>query len=296
MASGCVAGTFILGRMMKKLLLSIFAMGAMQNALGAIPEITPPEPMKTKLGFMLNQLKNVHYFAGPTGWVGIAAKQPNGQSLLMYVDASGRYLMTGLVVDLDERPPKNITLEASSQFLAGTTLGGMASDALKAQNQAIDERVQQRKAPREYTFKAAALQSLPYVETGSGPVLVYGFVDMTCSACRASIRELTLFQASAAKGRLRIRWIPTSNGHELATALAAQVLGASDREKMLKLLAAEGKQNVDKASAAKGAIALERVMAFTSENKINTTPLFVLVNGDKTTIEEGYRGLGFFAR
>lgn len=280
---------------MRGMSLALLLMASMSHAEFKV--ITPPAQMKAKLAPLLAKINGAQFFETGSSLYGLAGKDNGGRAIIMYVDPSGEYFFSGHMFKANPSiGVKNLTVEALQQFSAETKTGKLANEY----QQKFAEKLQDdasKQAGKTYQFTEAGLAALPYLQNGTGPVVVYAFVDPTLPSSKKAIQELTIFENGGGKGRLTFRWLPTSNGDLKSVAQAAAIHGTKDPLVGLYLSVSDTKKfEFTPEESAKGAMKLEQVMQYAKKLGVKSSPFFVMFQNGKMQYQDGYKGVTWFAR
>ncbi len=254
----------------------------------AIESFTPPEAVVKSMEPIIKSGFTVKaYFQGPADLIGIAGLMPSKDlknvpekqlEVIYFMDARGRYLFAGMIVDLISR--RNVVQEG---ILAYFPPKPSPLEAL----------------PAEDIFK------LPWVEqrsadTGKGEYL-YFFIDPDCPQCR---REFFAIASALDSGRIKIvvRWIVTTLGSPSSTTKASLILGDANPLSMLTEIMSIKPTDTDrikqiigtdtdgtKKKLAIGSQQLEKNLTFMKQHQINALPLgLYLCDGKVKQILKGF--------
>ena len=234
-------------------------------------EYRPPQAVEQALalwGALGVEIKA--YFPGPGNLVGVAAELMPGKGRVFYLDPTGTFRVSGLVINL--ATGENLTMAAGKRYL-----GELPQIATEAPT---------RRAEQPQPLELLALPAVIEGEPAADEFLVV-FFDFRCGHCK---RFYASVQGLLEERSLSVHWVPLNFGGDLSETMAAYALGGdtprADMERLFTLGA--GAQEPRHISAlldererlVRGALMLERGAKYADRVGVDATPyLFHLRNG-----------------
>lgn len=249
-----------------------------------VKTIQPSRTFLDAAKITLSRLKDVRFFEGPTGWIGIVGTDSKGKTIALYMDQEARYVMAGMVVDTSNG--MEMSRAAVIQLAPAGDLAKTAKADIENTKNVASKVLGVPRMPNS-TVSASELMRAEFIQTGQTGKVLYVFFDPFDPAMRDA---WTGIRPQVQSGKIIVRWIPVSRAGDASFGMSAGMIGSKQPlDALLRQLEGEGFRPTDNQIRA-GAQSANSNTRLANQLKASSFPVWATIEGTAVRTTNGAKG------